>query len=69
MENVRCSFCDKSRDQVQRMVSGPGGVYICNECIDVCRQVMDEESVKFDDIREALKQRKQNLDNNKPPLL
>ncbi|HEX6776862.1 MAG TPA: ClpX C4-type zinc finger protein, partial [Ktedonobacterales bacterium] len=31
----RCSFCGKSQDQVQRLIAGPGGVYICDECIDL----------------------------------
>jgi ATP-dependent Clp protease ATP-binding subunit ClpX len=39
----RCSFCNKSQEQVQRLIAGPGGVYICDECIDLCREIIDEE--------------------------
>src|SRR5579884_3875009 len=39
----RCSFCGKSQDQVQRLNAGPGGVYICDECIDLCREIIEEE--------------------------
>lgn len=39
----RCSFCAKSQDQVQRLIAGPGGVYICDECIDLCREIIEEE--------------------------
>lgn len=39
---VTCSFCGKSEDQVKKMVAGPG-VYICNECIDLCKDIVDEE--------------------------
>src|SRR5438045_9457649 len=39
----RCSFCGKSQDQVQRLIAGPGGVYICDECIDLCREIIEEE--------------------------
>lgn len=39
---VTCSFCGKTQDQVKRIVAGPG-VYICNECIDLCKQIIDEE--------------------------
>jgi len=39
---VTCSFCGKSQDQVKKIVAGPG-VYICNECIDLCKQIIDEE--------------------------
>jgi len=39
----RCSFCGKSQDQVQRLIAGPAGVYICDECIDLCREIIEEE--------------------------
>ncbi|MCT3574660.1 ATP-dependent Clp protease ATP-binding subunit ClpX [Levilactobacillus brevis] len=39
---VACSFCGKTQDQVQKIVAGPG-VYICNECIDLCKEIIDEE--------------------------
>ncbi|MBV9690054.1 MAG: ATP-dependent Clp protease ATP-binding subunit ClpX [Ktedonobacteraceae bacterium] len=39
----RCSFCGKSQDQVQRLIAGPSGVYICDECIELCREIIDEE--------------------------
>lgn len=40
--NFRCSFCGKPQSQVKRLVAGPG-VYICNECIDLCSEIIDEE--------------------------
>nr|WP_283678826.1 ATP-dependent Clp protease ATP-binding subunit ClpX [Lentilactobacillus sp. Marseille-Q4993] len=39
---VTCSFCGKTQDQVKKIVAGPG-VYICNECIDLCKEIIDEE--------------------------
>ena len=39
-----CSFCGKSRDQVKRLVAGPGSVYICDECIELCREIIEEEA-------------------------
>ncbi|USS87301.1 ATP-dependent Clp protease ATP-binding subunit ClpX [Fructilactobacillus hinvesii] len=39
---VRCSFCGKTQDQVKKIVAGPG-VYICNECIDLCEQIISDE--------------------------
>lgn len=41
---LRCSFCGKTQDKVSRMIAGPG-VCICNECIELCVSVLDEESV------------------------
>ncbi|MGH2447644.1 MAG: ATP-dependent Clp protease ATP-binding subunit ClpX [Chloroflexota bacterium] len=39
----RCSFCGKSQEQVHRLIAGPGGVYICDECIDLCQEIISEE--------------------------
>ncbi len=41
--SYRCSFCGKSQDQVRRLISGSAGVYICNECVNLCRDIIDEE--------------------------
>ena len=40
--NLRCSFCGKRQDQVERLIVGPNA-YICDECIDVCAEIMEEE--------------------------
>jgi ATP-dependent Clp protease ATP-binding subunit ClpX len=37
---ARCSFCGKSQDDVEKMVAGPDGVYICNECVALCKDIM-----------------------------
>ena len=39
-----CSFCGKSQDQVRRLIAGPGAVYICDECVELCREIIDEET-------------------------
>ncbi len=43
MPKVRCSFCGKSAEQVRKLIAGPDGVYICDECINVCEEIMEEE--------------------------
>jgi len=43
----RCSFCRRPQDEVDRMISGPDGVFICNECVDLCREILDEEAANF----------------------
>ncbi|WP_075619972.1 ATP-dependent protease ATP-binding subunit ClpX [Paenisporosarcina indica] len=40
--NLKCSFCGKSQEQVRKLVAGPG-VYICDECIDLCTEIVEEE--------------------------
>src|SRR5437870_10615767 len=40
----RCSFCGKSQEDVRRLIAGPGAVYICDECVELCREIIDEEA-------------------------
>ena len=40
---VRCSFCGKSEDQVRKLISGPQGIYICDECVEICSEIIEEE--------------------------
>lgn len=47
-KQLKCSFCGKTQDQVRRLVAGPG-VYICDECIELCQEIIDEE---FEDASE-----------------
>ncbi|KAI4443647.1 MAG: ATP-dependent Clp protease ATP-binding subunit ClpX [Ruminococcus sp.] len=42
-EIVRCSFCNKSQNQVRKLIAGPNGAYICDECVDVCSEIIEEE--------------------------
>ncbi len=42
MDSIHCSFCGKSQNEVKKIVAGPG-VYICNECVDLCKQIIDQE--------------------------
>ncbi len=44
--SFRCSFCHKSKDQVEHLLAGPQGVYMCNTCVDCCQQVMQKEREK-----------------------
>ena len=41
-KQLRCSFCNKSQDQVRKLIAGPG-VYICDECIEICSEIIEEE--------------------------
>ena len=45
---VRCSFCHKSEDQVRKLIAGPDGVFICDECIGICSEIMEEELAQYD---------------------
>ena len=45
---VRCSFCHKTEDQVRKLIAGPDGAYICDECIGICSEIMEEEFNMYD---------------------
>ena len=49
-EIVKCSFCGKSQKQVKKVIAGPG-VYICDECIDLCNEIIEEEVGEANDLR------------------
>ena len=59
--NIRCSFCGKSQDAVQRIIAGPG-VFICDECIKVCNNILDDENFEDVEFKYTL-----NTDSNKLP--
>ncbi len=42
-KTLRCSFCNKNQDQVRKLIAGPGNVFICDECIEICSEIIDEE--------------------------
>ncbi|MEF9945626.1 MAG: ATP-dependent Clp protease ATP-binding subunit ClpX [Lachnospiraceae bacterium] len=42
-DTIRCSFCNKTQSQVRKLIAGPNGAYICDECIDVCSEIIEEE--------------------------
>ena len=46
---LRCSFCNKTQDQVKKLIAGPNGTYICDECVSVCEEILNEEFDYYDD--------------------
>ncbi len=60
-KNIRCSFCGKSQDAVERIIAGPG-VFICDECIKVCTNILEDDSYEEADFSYTL-----NKENNKLP--
>ena len=50
--DIRCSFCNKSQSQVRKLIAGPAGVFICDECIDICTEILEEE-LQEDEFEEA----------------
>ena len=47
---LKCSFCGKSQKQVRKLIAGPG-VYICDECIDLCNEIIEEELAETSDVK------------------
>jgi len=52
-KQIRCSFCGKTQEEVNKLISGPG-VYICDECIELCFELIDSEYASFDDDEAAV---------------
>ena len=52
-DNIRCSFCNKTQDQVRKMIAGPAGVYICDECVEICADIVDEGNEEEEEVEEA----------------
>lgn len=42
-DNIKCSFCNKPQDQVRKLIAGPANVYICDECVEICADIIEEE--------------------------
>ncbi len=40
---IRCSFCNKTEDQVRKLISGPSGIYICDDCVEICSEIIEDE--------------------------
>ena len=41
--DIRCSFCGKNQNMVRKLLAGPNGAYICDECVQICAEIIDEE--------------------------
>ncbi|MGA7713199.1 MAG: ClpX C4-type zinc finger protein [Rhizomicrobium sp.] len=42
-KKLHCSFCGKSEDEIKKLAAGPGGIHICNECVELCMEIMRGE--------------------------
>ncbi|MDE6608387.1 MAG: ATP-dependent Clp protease ATP-binding subunit ClpX [Lachnospiraceae bacterium] len=52
-DKIRCSFCNKTQGQVRKLIAGPAGIFICDECVDICADIIEEE-YEEEPIREEL---------------
>ena len=48
-DKVKCSFCNKPQGQARKLIAGPAGVYICDECIGICADILEEEAPDFEE--------------------
>ena len=51
--SVRCSFCGKTQNQVKKLIAGPDNAYICDECVEICMDIVEEELYSYDNEEEA----------------
>ena len=51
----RCSFCGKTEEQVNKLIAGPAGTYICDECVGICSEIIKEEMEKdYEDMTDEI---------------
>jgi ATP-dependent Clp protease ATP-binding subunit ClpX len=55
-ERIRCSFCGKTDGQVRKMIAGPNGAYICDECVDICAEIIEEELDEEKEVEEEVEE-------------
>ena len=48
-DRISCSFCGKTDGQVRKLIAGPNGAYICDECVDICAEIIEEELAEEED--------------------
>ncbi|MDY2589580.1 MAG: ATP-dependent Clp protease ATP-binding subunit ClpX [Agathobacter sp.] len=53
---IRCSFCGKAQEQVNRLISGPNGAFICDKCIDICAEILEDEAIEERDSKHSAKE-------------
>lgn len=51
--DVRCSFCNKTQEQVRKLIAGPSGVYICDECVEICADIIEEEYEEEEEVLDS----------------
>lgn len=59
-KNIKCSFCGKTQDTVERIIAGPG-VYICDECIKICTNILEDDMCEEDDLTYTINNEKDEL--------
>ncbi len=53
-DKIRCSFCGKTQEQARKLIAGPNGAYICDDCIDICAEIIEDEFEDIDPIETNL---------------
>ena len=48
-DKLRCSFCNKTQNQVKKLIAGPNGAYICDECVGICSEILDDDKMDESD--------------------
>ena len=65
-EKFRCSFCGKTQDQVHKLIAGPNGAYICDECVEICSEIIEDEEEDYDEELAVPEESKEQINLLKP---
>ena len=55
-DRIRCSFCGKTDGQVRKLIAGPNGAYICDECVDICAEIIEEELEEEENVQQEVEE-------------
>lgn len=65
--DIFCSFCGRYKDEVGKIIAGPNGIYICDDCIDLCNRIILEDIMDTEDAEEAVASNKELIENTELP--
>ena len=66
-DRLKCSFCGKTQDQVKKLIAGPD-VFICDECVELCNEILDEEFFEGKEKTEKESKEKDSSENDDKPI-
>ena len=66
-KDIFCSFCGRFKDEVGKIIAGPNGIYICDDCVDLCNRVILEDIMNDEDVAEEIAKKTELIENTELP--
>ena len=59
-EDIFCSFCGRYKDEVGKMIAGPNGIFICEDCVDICNKIILEDIIDEEELEDIMAEGEEN---------